>query len=84
MTHILIQDHISTDAVEAFEQITDAARNGIVLGAAFALLLKRRRFMVNICGEAARDPVMVRGAILSLDDYLRDLVVQRVDARTTL
>ena len=84
MSYKLIEDHISQDTVEAFDQIANAARAGDVIGGGFVLLLKRRRYLVNLCGEAARDPTFTRGALLSLDDQLRGLVRRHTDSSTTL
>lgn len=74
MTHTLVRDHISRDTIEALEQLLAMAQRGHITGIAFAALLKRRRFIVNVTGEAFTDPTLARGSVCALDDELRDLV----------
>jgi len=80
----LIQESISTDTVEALEQMLVSARQGNVTGIAFVLLLKRRKFLIDCAGEACADPTMVRGCVAVLDDHLGDLIRDRTDRRTTM
>ena len=84
MAYRLVDDEISRNTVSAFEELADAARSGLVIGGGFVAMLKGRKFLVNICGAAARDPVLMRGALLSLDDQLRELVLSQTDHRTTI
>ena len=84
MSYQLIEDHISQDTQQAFEQIAEAARSGEVIGGAFVLILRKRLFLVNLCGAGAKDPVFTRGALLSLDDQLRNLVRRHADSSTSL
>ena len=84
MTHTLIRDHISRDTVEAFEQLLAAAKSGQVVGAVFGVALRRRRYMVNSCGELARDPTLARGVIAALDDELSAMVQGKTDTDTTI
>ena len=84
MSYTLIRDHISRDTVEALDQLLHLAKDGTVTGIAFAVLMKRRKFLVNIAGEAYRDPTFARGAILALDDELRDIVQRGALSNTTM
>ena len=74
MTHSLVREHISHDTVEALEQMLARAQRGHITGIALVVMLKRHRYLVNISGEAFRDPTYARGAVCALDDQLRDLV----------
>lgn len=74
MTHFLVRDHISRDTVEALEQLLAMAQRGHITGIAFAAMLKRRRYLVNVAGEAFTDPTLARGSLCALDDELRQLI----------
>lgn len=84
MPYTLVRDHISHDTVECLEQLLEAARSGHVVGLAFAAMMKRKRYMVNVAGEAFRDPTFTRGAIASIEDELRLMIQGRADAETIL
>jgi hypothetical protein len=66
----LIPDAVSNDTVEALSQLLDMARRGELIGFAFAAMLKRRRYFVNVAGEAFRNPTFARGCLSALDDEL--------------
>lgn len=70
----LVGDTVSTDTIEALEQILEAARSGEVIGIAFGVMLKSRRFYVNTAGEAHRNP----GFSLQMARMLDDQLVARV------
>lgn len=84
MTYQLIRDSISRDTVQALESLLHLAREGTVTGIAFAVTLKRRKFLVNVAGEAYRDPTFARGAVLALDDELSSIVQSHALSNTTL
>lgn len=80
----LIHESISSDTVEALEQLLDGAKRGEVIGIAYALMLKRRRFMIDCAGEACQSPLLARGAVAVLDDHLGEMIRGRTDRDTTL
>ena len=84
MNYQLIKDPISHDTVEALELMLAQAQRGHITGIAFAVMLKRRRYSVNVAGEAFTDPTIARGAVCALDDELRDLVRGGSDQNTVL
>lgn len=84
MSYTLIRDTISRDTVEALEALLHMANAGTVTGIAFAVTLKRRKYLVNVAGEAYRDPTFARGAILALDDELRGIVQANALSNTTM
>lgn len=67
---VLMPDTVSHDTVECLELLLQQARHGEVIGIAFAVMLKRRTFIVNAAGEAHRNPTFSRGMIAALDDQL--------------
>lgn len=79
----LIHDTISRDTEQCVTQIMEATKAGQVLGIAFVLVLKRKRFMVNTAGAAADNPTDTRGMLCALDDELQRMVQGRADAETT-
>ena len=70
----LVPDTISKDTVKCLEQLLRAARQGQVIGLAYAAMLKRREYIVNSAGEAHRNPTFARGMVSALDDQLGDQV----------
>ena len=66
----LVPDGISNDTVEALAQLQGMAQRGELIGFAFAAMLKRRRYFVNVAGEAFRNPTFARGCVSALDDEL--------------
>lgn len=84
MPYQLIRDHISRDTVEAAKQILEGAESGEILGITFGLMLKRRRFIVNVAGECARDPTFTRGMLCAMDDELQGLVHRNSGADTII
>lgn len=83
MSYQLVRDLVSRETITALEQMLDGARSGAVIGIAFVLLLKKRRYLVNCAGEAARDPTLTRGCLCSLDDELSRMVQGKTDSSTT-
>lgn len=66
----LVPDTISTDTVECLEQLLDGARRGQIIGMAYAVMLKKREYIVNTAGEAHRNPTFARGMVCALNDDL--------------
>ena len=67
----LAVDAVSHDTIECLESLLADARSGRVIGVAYAVMLKRRSFLVNSAGEAHRNPTFTRGMVAALDDQLR-------------
>lgn len=67
---ILVPDVLSNDTIECLEQLLEQARRGAIIGLAFAVMLKKRGYIVNTAGEAYRNPTFARGMINALDDQL--------------
>lgn len=67
---VLIADTVPNDTVGCLETLLEHARNGEVIGVAFAAMLKRRSYIVNTAGEAHRNPTFARGMVAALDDQL--------------
>jgi hypothetical protein len=75
MRHLqLVTQSVSRDAEECATVLLDRIRRGEIQGLAFVALMPRRRYFTGVCGECAEDPTGVRGAILALDDEMRELV----------
>ncbi|WKB52293.1 hypothetical protein [Eleftheria terrae] len=70
----LVRDLHSHDTVKALEQLLEEARQGKVIGIAFAAMCRRRRFFVSAAGEAHRNPTFARGMVAALDDSLSQLL----------
>lgn len=79
---LLLNEETPRDVVDALEQLLAGAKEGQVVGLAFAALLKRRRFITAAAGECHRDPTYTRGIIAALDDELSHLVQHRADHTT--
>lgn len=61
---------VSHDTVQCLESLLEQARAGDVIGIAYAVMHKRRRYTVHTCGEAHRNPTFSRGMVAALDDEL--------------
>lgn len=70
----LVPDDVSHDTIEATRYLANAAQRGEVIGIAFAVALKGRKFWVNSAGECYRNPTFARGMVAALDDELSDRV----------
>jgi hypothetical protein len=66
----LIPDSLSHDTVECLQQLLDQAKQGQLVGIAFAGVIKRRGYIVDAAGEAHTNPTFARGMIAALDDRL--------------
>lgn len=72
----LVSDKVSADTVRALETLLRDAREGKIIGVAFAAMLKSRRYIVNTAGEARRNPTFTRGMLAALNDLLGSRVVK--------
>lgn len=68
--YILVPDTVPHDLIECLQMLLKAAKNGELVGVAFAGMLKQRGYIVNTAGEAHRNPTFTRGMIAALDDQL--------------
>jgi hypothetical protein len=78
----LIPDNISHDTVEALETLLQLAKEGEVTGIAFAVTLRKMRYITNVAGHCYRHPTFARGAVMFLSDQLAALVHARDDLET--
>jgi len=67
---LLVPDTVSHDTVECLQVLLDQARQGQVIGIAYAVMLKKRAYITNTAGEAHRNPTFSRGMVATLDDQL--------------
>lgn len=66
----LVTKTISHDTVEALGTLFEQAKQGDLIGVAFAAMYKEGGYMVDAAGEAHRSPTFARGMIRALDDEL--------------
>jgi len=62
---------VNLETIECLEHLLDEARQGNLIGLAFAALFRRRNYTTHACGEVRRDRVFTRGMLRDLDDQLR-------------
>ena len=74
MPYRLVRDAVSRDTVEALEELLEGAKSGEVTGIAFAVTLKRSRYLTNVAGLCYKNPTFARGMVASLSDELAGLV----------
>jgi len=82
MPYRLIPDNISHDTVEALETLLVLAKEGEVTGIAFAVTLRKQRYITNVAGHCFRHPTFARGAVAFLSDQLATLVHAKNDLET--
>lgn len=83
MAYQLVQEHISDDTIEALEAMLASAKKGQIVGIAFALMLRRQRYMVDCAGDACSNPFLARAGVAVLDDHISNMIHHRRDAGTT-
>lgn len=66
----LVADHAPDDVIGALEQLLHEARQGHLIGLAYAAMYKRREYIVDTAGECRRNPTFTRGMVRALDDRL--------------
>lgn len=82
MPYQLVKDTVSRDTVEALQQLLDGAKEGNIVGLAFAAALKNRRYVTNVAGTCYRDATAARGMVATLDDELAMIIQGRMDDET--
>jgi hypothetical protein len=68
--YVLVPDTVSSDTVKCLETLLRHAREGEIIGIAYACMLRRRGYIANSAGEARRSPTFARGMVAALDDQL--------------
>lgn len=80
----LVAPAVSSHTIDALEDMLEAARAGEIIGLAVVAKMKRKRFFVDVFGEARRDPVCMRGALRSLDEDLSARVAAMHNTDSTM
>ena len=63
--------------VGVLETLLQGAKNGQIVGIAFAAVLQRQRFVTDVAGTCERHVTHARGMVRALDDKLRYLYEDR-------
>lgn len=84
MTVQLVRDGISRDTLEAIDTIKLGVERGEIIGLVFGVLMRGRRYAVNVAGQCASDPTFTRGMIGAIDDELRDMIQGKAASDTTM
>lgn len=70
----LVPDSLPQDTIGTLERLLAQARRGMVLGMAFGVMYKGRKYIVNATGEVRRSPTFARGMVAELSDELHRLI----------
>lgn len=70
----LIRDNISHDMLICTRQINAQAECGDLIGIAYGLMYRGRNYVVNVAGEAYRNPGFARSVVSVLDDALSAMI----------
>lgn len=70
----LMPDSISHDTRKCLEELAAGAKDGEVIGIAYAVMYRGRHFIVNTAGELHRNPTFARGVVAALDDELSRMI----------
>lgn len=84
MTVELLRTHVSADTLTALSELTEAAKNGLIVGLAVAAVVKGRRGFVSCTGEACRRPLFASALARQLLRELDNLIDQQGEHATTL
>lgn len=79
----VVPDGISHDAVEAALQILEGAHSGEIVGLAFVVMLRGRKFFTNVAGACRSDPHLTRGFVCALDDELKHIIGEEREQQDT-
>jgi len=72
--YTLINSTTNHDTIQTLDQLLQQARDASVVGVATVVILRERRYLVSVTGEAYRNPTFTRGALAALDDELRGII----------
>lgn len=61
---------LSEDTVACLQELLFEAKQGQLIGVAFAAMYRRRKYIVDTTGEAYRNPTFARGMVDALHDLL--------------
>lgn len=81
---LLQNDGVSSDTLSLLETLVAGVRSGAVVGVVVGVVLRRRRYMVHVCGDALRDPTYARGVTAAIDDELRELIHEHAQRSSSL
>jgi hypothetical protein len=70
----LVAQPISHDSIEALNELLTQAKQGNLIGVAFAAMYEKGNYSVDVAGEAYKSPTFARGMVKALDDRLRDIL----------
>lgn len=80
----LLHVEISKNTLGCVEALTAGVKEGHTVGCVVALLHKRRRYSIIICGEAYHDPTWADGVTDVAKAELMDLIREQGQRSTTL
>lgn len=80
----LVQTPSPPDLRQFVADLAEGVEAGDITGMGAIVVLKGRRFFVDVFGSMARDPYAARGYVLELDDCLREIGKRRKNTNTTL
>lgn len=80
----LVHSPAPPDLTRFAEDLVEAVGSGEITGLGVIVMLKGRRFFVDVFGQMTRYPHESRGLVASLDDCLRELGRLRKDTDTTI
>lgn len=67
----------SEDTVAVLERLLDDARKGRVIGLAYTAQLAKRGYIVDVAGDAARNPTFALGMVSMLANKLQRKVAEK-------
>ena len=68
----LVPDSVCWDTVGALTELLSEAKAGRIIGLGFVAVYKRGEYIVDVTGELRRNPMLARGMVACLDDYLSE------------
>lgn len=74
----------SREVCETLRVLQEQAKAGVVIGLAFGVVMRGRRYHVNVAGSLVNDPTFARGIVAALDDELQAMVHERAGVDRTL
>ena len=77
-----VSNYVSDETVETLEYLLGRARAGEVVGIAYCAMFRRRRYSVDLVGEARNDSTFTRGMVAALDEEASEQVAEDAGPET--
>lgn len=69
-----VRETVDKDTIDCLEALLDEARDGKIIGLAFAALYPGKRYLVDTAGECLKSPTYAAGMVLQLQNAISEKI----------